>query len=124
MASTSDRECFSLSPSPVSLRDLTPSFRFVRRHSLCVLDDKPRAEFSPRQRHALKEFAAIVMRELELWRDKLQFVPLPSLPVASLPKLTFFCFTHVQSSSKGHDPGLDGKVHQGYGRDGRFCSFG
>lgn len=39
--------------------------------SLCVIDDKPRAEFTPRQRHALKEFAAIVMRELELWRDKL-----------------------------------------------------
>ncbi|KAJ1307554.1 hypothetical protein OPQ81_001651 [Rhizoctonia solani] len=40
--------------------------------TLCVIDDKPRDEFSPRQRHTLKEFAAIVMREMELWRDKIQ----------------------------------------------------
>ncbi|KAF8689033.1 Domain present in phytochromes and cGMP-specific phosphodiesterases, partial [Rhizoctonia solani] len=38
--------------------------------TLCVIDDKPRDEFTPRQRHTLKEFAAIVMREMELWRDK------------------------------------------------------
>ncbi|KAI9434204.1 Fph type histidine kinase [Lactarius indigo] len=29
-------------------------------------------EFNPRQRHTLKEFAAIAMREMELWRDKIQ----------------------------------------------------
>lgn len=40
--------------------------------SLCILDDKPREEFTPRQRLILKEFAAIAMREMELWRDKLQ----------------------------------------------------
>ncbi|KAH7911347.1 Fph type histidine kinase [Hygrophoropsis aurantiaca] len=40
--------------------------------SLTLIDDAPRREFSPRQRHILKEFAAIVMRELELWRDKIQ----------------------------------------------------
>jgi hypothetical protein len=39
---------------------------------LVVLDDAPRAEFAPRQRHTLKEFAAVAMRELELWRDKIQ----------------------------------------------------
>jgi hypothetical protein len=39
--------------------------------SLCLIDDKPRTEFSPRQRHVLKEFGQIVMREMELWRDKL-----------------------------------------------------
>ena len=38
--------------------------------SLCLVDDKPRTEFTPRSRHILKEFAAIVMREMELWRDK------------------------------------------------------
>ena len=36
------------------------------------MDDHPRSEFTPRQRHTLKEFAAIVMREMELWRDKIQ----------------------------------------------------
>ncbi|KXN91674.1 Hybrid signal transduction histidine kinase B [Leucoagaricus sp. SymC.cos] len=40
--------------------------------TLTLIDDAPRDEFSPRQRHTLKEFAAIVMREMELWRDKIQ----------------------------------------------------
>jgi hypothetical protein len=40
--------------------------------SLCVIDDKPRSEFAPRQRLILKEFAAVTIREMELWRDKLQ----------------------------------------------------
>lgn len=58
-----------------------------------MIDDQPRPDFSPRQRHTLKEFGvceyyldqrdfvdslgiayfqAIVMREMELWRDKIQ----------------------------------------------------
>ncbi|KIK96458.1 hypothetical protein PAXRUDRAFT_825913 [Paxillus rubicundulus Ve08.2h10] len=40
--------------------------------SLALIDDSPRHDFSPRQRHTLKEFAAVVMREMELWRDKIQ----------------------------------------------------
>ncbi|KAK1920652.1 CnHHK5 [Papiliotrema laurentii] len=40
--------------------------------SLCIIDDKPRTEFPPRSRLILKEFAAVTMREMELWRDKLQ----------------------------------------------------
>ncbi|KAJ7650665.1 hypothetical protein FB45DRAFT_1050572 [Roridomyces roridus] len=39
---------------------------------LALVDDSPREDFTPRQRHTLKEFAAIAMRELELWRDKIQ----------------------------------------------------
>ncbi|KAJ7242776.1 hypothetical protein B0H12DRAFT_1132007 [Mycena haematopus] len=39
---------------------------------LALVDDAPREDFTPRQRHTLKEFAAIAMRELELWRDKIQ----------------------------------------------------
>lgn len=55
-------------------------------YRLSIIDDNPRREFSPRQRHTLKEFAVsdfpysatrsadvfqqIAMRELELWRDK------------------------------------------------------
>ena len=38
--------------------------------SLCIIDDKPREEFSPRSRLILKEFAAVTIREMELWRDK------------------------------------------------------
>ncbi|KAH9481647.1 Sensor histidine kinase GacS [Psilocybe cubensis] len=40
--------------------------------TLAVIDDQPREEFSPRQRHTLKEFAAIATREMELWSDKIQ----------------------------------------------------
>ncbi|KAJ6570210.1 hypothetical protein DFH09DRAFT_917594, partial [Mycena vulgaris] len=40
--------------------------------SLALIDDAPRDDFTPRQRHTLKEFAAIAMREMELWRDKIQ----------------------------------------------------
>nr|VWO95876.1 Uncharacterized protein [Ganoderma boninense] len=40
--------------------------------TLAVMDDTPRREFSPRQRHTLKEFAQVSMRELELWKDKIQ----------------------------------------------------
>ncbi|KAI3476344.1 hypothetical protein L1887_62108 [Cichorium endivia] len=41
--------------------------------ALCLIDDKPRTQFGPRQRHTLKEFARVVMREMELLRDKIQF---------------------------------------------------
>ncbi|RPD61183.1 hypothetical protein L226DRAFT_462336 [Lentinus tigrinus ALCF2SS1-7] len=40
--------------------------------TLAIMDDTPRREFSPRQRHTLKEFAQIAIRELELWKDKIQ----------------------------------------------------
>ena len=38
--------------------------------SICIIDTHPRAEFPPRSRMALKEFAGVVVREMELWRDK------------------------------------------------------
>lgn len=41
--------------------------------SLCIIDDKPWTEFNPRQRHTLKEFARVVMREMELMRDQVSF---------------------------------------------------
>ncbi|KAG6854400.1 hypothetical protein C0991_007391 [Blastosporella zonata] len=40
--------------------------------ALAVICDTPREDFSPRQKHTLKEFAAIAMREMELWRDKME----------------------------------------------------
>lgn len=45
--------------------------------TLCIIDDKPRTEFPPRNRLILKEFAAVTMRELELWRDKVRRYLLP-----------------------------------------------
>jgi hypothetical protein len=70
--------------------------------SLCIVDDKPRTEFTPRSRHILKEFAAIVMREMELWRDKVggtQSCPTPHLtPLAS-------------TAHPRQDPDLDGELY-------------
>ena len=40
--------------------------------SICIIDNQPRSEFPPRSRMALKEFAGIVIREMELWRDKVR----------------------------------------------------
>ncbi|PWN27428.1 hypothetical protein BDZ90DRAFT_252651 [Jaminaea rosea] len=39
--------------------------------TLCLIDPEPRSEFSPRLRHTLKEFGRVVMRELELTRDRI-----------------------------------------------------
>lgn len=80
---------------PLVSLDLTKDWRFLRNPSfspkakfyaaapirtyngynigaLALIDSQPRTEFTPRQRHTLKEFAAIVLREMELWRDKCQ----------------------------------------------------
>ncbi|GJJ78662.1 hypothetical protein EMPS_11021 [Entomortierella parvispora] len=40
--------------------------------SLCLLDSCPRTEFSERERRLLIDFAAVVMREMELWHDQVQ----------------------------------------------------
>jgi hypothetical protein len=56
---------------PLSVLRLLTIARLRCISASCVFDDKPRTEFSPRQRHVLKEFAAICMRELELFRDRL-----------------------------------------------------
>ncbi|TXT08917.1 hypothetical protein VHUM_02391 [Vanrija humicola] len=58
--------------------------------TLCLLDDKPREEFTPRSRHILKEFAAVVMREMELWRDKLQLATRDKIQT-SMEKFTREC---------------------------------
>lgn len=52
--------------------------------TLCLIDDKPHADFPPRSRLILKEFAAVAMREMELWRDKVSFSPWSSILCALL----------------------------------------
>jgi hypothetical protein len=70
--------------------------------SLCVLDDRARAQFSPRQRHTLKEFAAVAMRELELWRDKIQ------LRIRDRIQSSMEQFTRECLEIDGEGPGLEG----------------
>lgn len=70
------------------LRGTGRTSNFLIGPRLAIIDDTPRREFNPRQRHTLKEFAVgtlvtcvmrcicssllqqVAMRELELWRDK------------------------------------------------------
>ncbi|KAG0338838.1 His Kinase A domain containing protein [Podila humilis] len=40
--------------------------------SLCLFDVEPRSSFSDRERMLLVDFAAVVMREMELWNDQVQ----------------------------------------------------
>ncbi|KAF8979680.1 His Kinase A domain containing protein [Entomortierella lignicola] len=40
--------------------------------SLCVIDTKPRSEFTDREKAMLVDFASVVMREMELWNDQVQ----------------------------------------------------
>lgn len=74
--------------------------------SLCLIDDQPRSEFTPRQRHTLKEFAQIVMREMELWKDKVIMVFIQS----TAHDVESYADT---IEIKRKDTDLDGEVHQG-----------
>ncbi|KAG0224320.1 His Kinase A domain containing protein [Mortierella sp. GBA43] len=40
--------------------------------TLCVMDPNPRTEFTTKERDLIVDFAAIVMREMELWNDQVQ----------------------------------------------------
>ncbi|KAK5807990.1 hypothetical protein F5H01DRAFT_282632 [Linnemannia elongata] len=40
--------------------------------SLCLIDDEPKISFTERERMMLIDFAAVVMREMELWNDQVQ----------------------------------------------------
>ncbi|KAF9411325.1 His Kinase A domain containing protein [Podila epigama] len=40
--------------------------------SLCLVDTEPRSSFTQRERMLLVDFAAVVMREMELWNDQVQ----------------------------------------------------
>ncbi|KAK0235796.1 hypothetical protein EDD85DRAFT_771542 [Armillaria nabsnona] len=60
--------------------------------TLVVIDDSPRDDFTPRHRHTLKEFAAIAMREMELWRDKIQLRIRDRIQKSASIHLVFFRF--------------------------------
>ncbi|KAF9103041.1 His Kinase A domain containing protein [Mortierella sp. GBA35] len=40
--------------------------------SLCLLDDEPKDSFTDKEKAMLVDFAAVVMREMELWNDQVQ----------------------------------------------------
>ncbi|GMK57905.1 hypothetical protein CspeluHIS016_0407390 [Cutaneotrichosporon spelunceum] len=68
--------------------------------SLCLVDDTPRPEFPPRSRHILKEFAAIVMREMALWRDRLQLRTRDKIQT-SMEKFTRECLEIDEAITSG-----------------------
>lgn len=74
--------------------------------SLCVIDTEPRTEFTPRQRHTLKEFGRVVMRELELTRDRIHLT-LRDRMQRSIELFTRDCLEMESDSAEG-DEGKDG----------------
>nr|XP_019046419.1 two-component system sensor protein [Kwoniella bestiolae CBS 10118]OCF25349.1 two-component system sensor protein [Kwoniella bestiolae CBS 10118] len=89
--------------------------------SLCIIDDKPRAEFPPRSRLILKEFAAVAMREMELWRDKLQLRVRDKIQT-SMEKFTRECL-EMDADSSASNAEAAAKMDQVYSRAGQLvCS--
>ncbi|KAF0558228.1 two-component system sensor protein [Gigaspora margarita] len=74
--------------------------------TLCLIDTKPR-EFCERMRESLKDFAKVVMRELELWADRLK-LGVRNKMQASLAEFSKFCFetqiAHDKNHSENGDP--------------------
>ncbi|WWD03078.1 hypothetical protein V865_001124 [Kwoniella europaea PYCC6329] len=89
--------------------------------SLCIIDDKPRAEFPPRSRLILKEFAAVTMREMELWRDKLQLRVRDKIQT-SMEKFTRECL-EMDANSSASNAEAAAKMDQVYSRAAQLvCS--
>ncbi|KAH9945310.1 uncharacterized protein BXZ73DRAFT_38997 [Epithele typhae] len=71
--------------------------------TLAIMDDTPRREFSPRQRHTFKEFAQVAMREMELWKDKIQLRVRDRIQI-SMEQFTRECL-EVDRELKDEKPG-------------------
>jgi hypothetical protein len=82
--------------------------------SLCVIDDKPRSEFPPRLRLILKEFAAVAMREMELWRDKLRLRVRDKIQT-TMERFTRECL-EMDAKSTATNAVAAAKMDQVYGR--------
>ncbi|KAI0767913.1 hypothetical protein BC629DRAFT_1292681 [Irpex lacteus] len=93
--------------------------------TLSIIDDNPRREFNPRQRHTLKEFAQIAMRELELWRDKIQ-LRIRDRIQNSMEQFTRECLevdkdvSGDKSQGRGSFPGNSSSMEQIYERAARL----
>ena len=82
--------------------------------SLCVIDTQPRSEFPPRSRMALKEFAAIVVREMELWRDKTRLKARDRIQT-SMEKFTRECL-ELDNSADANAASAQAKMDRVYER--------
>lgn len=82
--------------------------------SLCVIDTQPRSEFPPRSRMALKEFAAIVVREMELWRDKTRLKARDRIQT-SMEKFTRECL-ELDNSADANPANAQAKMDRVYER--------
>ncbi|WVQ72476.1 hypothetical protein IAR50_002029 [Cryptococcus sp. DSM 104548] len=89
--------------------------------TLCIIDDKPRTEFTPRSRLILKEFAAVAMREMELWRDKLQLRVRDKIQT-SMEKFTRECL-EMDTASASTNADAAARMDQVYSRAAQLvCS--
>ncbi|CAG8466802.1 1787_t:CDS:2 [Dentiscutata erythropus] len=71
--------------------------------TLCLIDTKPR-DFCERMRESLKDFAKVVMRELELWADRLR-LGVRNKMQSSLAEFSKFCLeTQLAHGAENGDP--------------------
>lgn len=90
--------------------------------SLCVIDTEARPDFSPRQRHTLKEFGRVVMRELELTRDQIH-LNLRDRMQRSIELFTRDCLEmEVDATEAASQDGKDAKVKAGMGNLYNFAA--
>ncbi|CAG8493612.1 26599_t:CDS:2, partial [Racocetra persica] len=75
--------------------------------TLCLIDTVPRNDFCERMRESLKDFAKVVMRELELWADRLR-LGVRNKMQSSLAEFSKFCFetqlAYGEDGSEAGDP--------------------
>ncbi|CAG8519298.1 3351_t:CDS:2 [Paraglomus occultum] len=75
--------------------------------TLCLVDDVPRHDFDEEAREKLKEFSKIVIRELELWSDKIRLAARNKM-LQSIAEFSKFSLVHIkaqlESSSKHKSP--------------------
>ncbi|CAG8529399.1 16894_t:CDS:2 [Acaulospora colombiana] len=71
--------------------------------TLCLIDSKPRCDFSESDRKQLRDFAMVVMRELELWADRLR-LGVRNKMQKSIAEFSKFCLetqlAHENNASK------------------------
>src|SRR5207253_4536986 len=75
--------------------------------TLCLIDDTPRHDFDEEALRTLKEFSKIVVRELELWSDKIRLGARNKM-LQSIAEFSKFSLVHIKaqlaSSSKHKAP--------------------
>ncbi|KAF9290342.1 His Kinase A domain containing protein, partial [Mortierella alpina] len=73
--------------------------------ALCLIDSQPREAFSNREKMLLIDFAAVVMREMELWNDQVQLC-IRNRMMRDVTRWVRGCLEIAQSDASAGDEGI------------------